>query len=282
VPCLGNEDCQDPVLNSCDRPNQKCVDCVDDTGCVGGANTHCDVKTQKCAQCTQDSHCPSGHCLNQQCVECKVDADCPDADSARCDQTSHMCVGCNSDANCMRLSETPVCDTGSGDCVECNNDSTCGDKSCIQAQRKCSDVTQRSVEVCRECAADSMCRSGMRCVALDFSGTPTGSYCVYVRTSRPSSSCNNARPYTQQVTRSSIDSGATSFCIPPSTTSCPGVLSVSRGASGESCSGSSEDECGLPNLDDAVCKDMRCTYVCNSSDLNCPEGLLCLPVGLCG
>ena len=47
-----------------------------------------------------------------------------------------------------------------GKCVECNNDSTCGDKSCIRAQHVCSDVKQKSVDVCLECAADSMCKDG--------------------------------------------------------------------------------------------------------------------------
>ena len=81
------------------------------------------------------------------------------------------------------------------------------------------------------------------------------------------------------ITRGSIDNGSTSLCIPPATTTCPGVLSVTVGASGDLCSLSAD--CGL-GIEDAVCNNMRCTYACNGLDVNCPEGLQCLSGGFCG
>ena len=279
VPCLENRHCHDPVLNTCDKENRKCVDCIDDSGCVGGANAHCDSGAQKCVQCTDPSHCGSGHCVKQRCVECEADDDCGNPKKARCDLTTNTCTTCSGDRNCTHLDETTVCDADSGSCVECNNDSTCGDKACIRAQHTCSDVTRGSLDVCIKCAADSMCRSGMRCVSLNFAGEPTDSYCVFLKSMRPSSSCNNARPYTQQFSHASIDNVSTTFCIPPATTSCPGVLSVVNGASGDLCSTAAQ--CGL-GRGDAICNDMRCTYACNGQSLNCAEGLSCLPNGVCG
>ncbi|HKU41759.1 MAG TPA: hypothetical protein VJR89_26560 [Polyangiales bacterium] len=276
VPCLLNSHCSDDrVLGTCDVPNRTCVDCLDDTGCSAG--THCDTKVKKCVECLNDGQCASGHCLNQECVECKTDNDCESSDRARCNPSTHTCTGCNADSQCARFGDTPVCDDGTSRCVECNDDSTCGNNSCIRSKHQCSNVPRGSVATCRECEADTMCQTGMRCVPLSFSGSATGSYCVYLRSAR-SGNCANARGYTQTITRTSIDNSSSSFCIPPATTSCPGSVAAQPGVSGSLCT--DVPDCGL-GINDAICNASRCTYSC-SSTTDCHEGLTCLPSHVCG
>ncbi|HKP57809.1 MAG TPA: hypothetical protein VJV78_13850 [Polyangiales bacterium] len=282
VQCMVNDDCVDPVLGSCDKPNHRCVDCVDDTGCKTGTNTRCAMDTFKCVQCVEDSHCASQHCYAQKCVECEADANCDSSDKARCDLNTHACAACTDDSQCERFDDTPVCFEGT--CVECKDDSTCGANSCIRSKHTCSDVPRQSLDVCQPCEADSMCKTSMQCVGLTFGNQSVGSNCVWTRNTRPSRSCNNAQPYARALNARSIDgASAADYCVPPSTTTCKGVLDVSLGASGATCK--VDADCGLPGVSDGHCVDSsRCTYVCGSEgdDVNCPVGLHCLTNGLCG
>lgn len=281
IPCLTHQHCEeeDPILNQCSA-DRTCVDCVNDTGCVGQRNSHCDEEAQVCVECTDDVHCNSGFCLEQECVECKVDSDCTDPAASRCDPTTRTCVGCANNASCGHLDDTPACDTGTRRCVECVDDTTCDGTACIRSRHVCSDVPVFSLDDCEACEADTMCKTNMRCVPLQFDSVTYGNHCVFTRASRPGGSCSNARPYTQSISARSVDgSSATTYCAPVETTSCPAVLDVAIGASGSVCSGT--PDCGL-GRGDGQCIDQRCTYNCVANDNNCPIGVACNAGGLCG
>jgi hypothetical protein len=281
VGCLVDVHCRgDRVLGTCDSDARTCVDCLDDSGC-SAPDPRCDTSAQKCVQCLEGTDCASGHCIGQQCVECEEDMNCLDPTKSHCNASTHECEGCSSNSQCGHLAATKACDIQNSKCVQCTDETTCANKACIRAQHTCSNVGVNSVDVCLPCQADAMCKTNSKCVALTRQGQTYGNYCVFTRQSRSGGTCANARPYTQSFSARTIDSAtSSSYCVPISTTSCPGVLDVAQGASGKACSMNSE--CGL-GMGDAICSDGKCTYGCTiGNDEDCPEGLSCLPNAICG
>jgi hypothetical protein len=279
VGCLANANCSDSVMGSCDTAKQVCVDCVDDSGC-SGTTPRCDTGAQKCVACLDGPDCASGHCVAQTCVECENDVDCSAANASHCDPTTHMCVGCTASSQCGHLSATRACDTTNRRCVECTDDTTCGQKACIRAQHLCSDVNRDSVDVCRECQADSMCMTNMKCIPVSFGGSTYGNYCAYTQTSRSGGRCSNERPYGRTSTVRSLDATSTqTYCVPPTSTTCEGVIDLTNPNGGKSCT--DDSACGR-GIDDANCNgDLRCTYGC-TAEVDCPSPLTCLAGLTCG
>lgn len=276
--CIKDVDCKDRTLNACDTEKHTCVDCIDNDGC-DGTNKFCDTGAQKCVQCLVNDDCPSKHCVDKTCVECETDANCKDPAASHCDTASHKCVGCTSNTQCGHLTQTRACDIAAKRCVQCNDDTTCSGKACIRATHMCSNVTVGSLSVCSECAADSQCMTNMKCVELRYDSQAYGTYCVFTRASRSGGSCSNARPYSQQLQNArSVDGTTTNYCIPFMRTTCPGVLDVALGSSGQTCEENAD--CGL-GTGDALCSDGKCTYSCSAA-VDCPVGLDCPTVGTCG
>jgi hypothetical protein len=278
VACTANFHCTSAPNQTCDVDKQICVDCLDDSGCAG-ATPRCNVDAQKCVACLDGSDCASGHCVDQACVECEDDGDCGDADASHCDPSSHKCVGCTSTAQCEHLSATRACDTTNRRCVECNDDSTCSGKACLRAKHECSDVNVNSVDVCRACQADSMCMTNMKCISMSYNGSSYGTYCAFTQSSRSQGRCASARPYSQGATVRSVDGNNQTYCVPPSSTTCPGVLDLQIPRGGKSCTGAAV--CGR-GVGDGTCNvDMRCTYGC-TDDVDCTSDTTCLSNLTCG
>jgi hypothetical protein len=237
------------------------------------------VDAQKCVECIDGGDCASGHCVGHECVECEEDKNCPDADASHCDLNSHSCVGCTSNTHCGHLSATRACNTTARECVECNDDTTCAGKACIRSQHECSDVNVGALGVCGMCQADSMCGTNMKCVPMTFGSTSYGTYCAFTRSSRSGGNCSGARPYSQSVSVRSVDGSSQTYCAPPTSTTCEGVLDLTSVFGGTNCSGDSQ--CGR-GIDDGNCNgNGRCTYGC-VADTDCPSNTTCLTGLTCG
>lgn len=296
----GVDYCTDEVINTCDPATRTCVDCIDDSGCSkAGPDETCDTDNkacvdcyhgegcldsakpvcdgETCVQCLDDRDCDSGHCYDKHCVECKVDDHCSSRSEARCSSSSHKCEPCGDNSDCEHLDGTTECD--SGQCVECKDDSggACGDYACLRDEKTCSDVRKGSVDVCRRCIADSVCKQGMKCVTLDFGGEAHGDFCVY--TSGSSGNCGDRRPYSHYARATSIDGAGGGYCVPADTTTCEAVLDAT---SERDCSGGGSADCGASGVVDGSCNDnKRCTYSCDLPE-DCLPGEMCLTNKTCG
>jgi hypothetical protein len=277
VECELDDDCKDISRPACDTPTHSCVQCTKQQDC-GGTTTVCDATAHACVQCLQRSDCagstPQCDISAQTCVECLQSSDCGDPLKARCD--AEACKACTSDADCTRLTATPVCDEGRGACVECTADteaSQCGAKACKRATGTCTLVDRGARTACGECEADSECVTGAKCVLAPFGATTLGPYCFFDRTTN--SGCADTvvavRPYSQSLALTSIDGAMASYCLPPSTTTCPGI----KDAILQSPCATDATVCGEPGLEDAVCPGSgsaagHCTYGCQH-DYDCPQ-----------
>lgn len=297
---MGEVYCLEEGIGTCDPGTLTCVDCIDESGCIGnGANETCDVEnkgcvdclhgdgcndpdkpvcddeTNTCFECLSGSDCDTGHCSDERrCVECEANDHCRSEGASRCSSTNE-CAACREDSDCEHLDGKTECDGGR--CVECKDDSggACGDYACLRDSKTCSDVRKRSVDVCRECIADSVCREGMRCVPLGYGDRELGDFCVY--TGNSTSECARRRPYSRYMRSTSIDDVGGGYCFPPVTTTCQGVIDATRHSG---CTGAGE--CGADGVEDGDCnEDRNCTYGC-SSEMDCPDGTTCLMNNNCG
>jgi hypothetical protein len=124
-----------------------------------------------------------------------------------------------------------------------------------------------------------MCKTNMKCAPLSFGGSNYGNYCVFTQASRSGGRCSNARPFSQAATLRSIDGSSQSYCIPPSSTTCDGVLDLTSVFGGVTCM--SDNQCGR-GIGDGNCNaNQRCTYNC-LADTDCPSNTTCLTGLTCG
>jgi hypothetical protein len=133
--------------------------------------------------------------------------------------------------------------------------------------------------VCTACQADSMCMTNMKCIGMSFSGSGYGNYCAFTQSSRSQGRCASARPYTGISTVRSVDGSNQTYCVPPSSTSCPAVIDAVKPPGGKTCTG--DAVCGLGRNDGNCNADQRCTYGC-LDDVDCPTGATCLAGLSCG
>jgi hypothetical protein len=122
-----------------------------------------------------------------------------------------------------------------------------------------------------------MCGTNMKCIPMSFDGKSYGTFCAFTQSSR--GRCSNARPYSQASSVRSVDGSSQSYCVPPASTTCQGVLDLTTPFGGKNCAGT--NECGL-GMGDGICNAARrCTYGC-ADDVDCPAGLTCLTGLNCG
>lgn len=314
------EPCEEGLL--CDESTGHCEECVLDEQCQEYAV--CNVQTSRCSCVMGYQYC-DGECLSLDsvescgsecvpcpdvehgvatCVERSCGADCDDGYyycDEECDGDQGQCVEClesehctNSDApfcvagscapctessHCADNEDYPVCDVDTGRCVECTMDEVdaCGEYSCHPDEHECTDTVRNSVGICRTCLSDSECATHHDCVPMEFGGEPRESaYCLR----RDSAGCEH--PFQVLSIKESV-SGAEMdiYCgVNEDVTTCEAVHDYDTGCS-------SADECGHPDLDDAVCSAIemefapRCSYYCEPAvDEDATDE--CHPLYACG
>lgn len=217
-----------------------------------------------CAACAEDdvASCPEGKTLcdgTGSCVECLVDADCSGPGRGHCD--AGECTHCTEDAQC---GDRGACDEPSGSCVECTLDTEarrCLDPNpsdgiaapaCDPDALTCTGRPRGSVSGCGQCASDSECMTGTRCVITSFGGKERGGYCLEPE---PQAGCGNGAPI--PVDASSLSGVPGSYCAPRVT--CEAVLDF-----GSPCT--ADADCGADGVADGQCLPngniSRCTYAC--------------------
>ncbi len=197
-----------------------------------------------------------------ECVECLSNADCP-SDESVC--SGGNCTGCRIDNDCTEHLGLPVCSNGS--CVQCTETkkNQCNGNSCNPATNECTDTLLSSVRTCQRCVSDDECSNNDQdCVKMNFRTVERNDgYCLY-----RASEFNCSRPYPIRVERQSLSGKpATTYCtVNESEVTCEALLQY-----GEPCD--FPEECGVPNVNDGLCKPFsgvyRCSYTCESNE-DCP------------
>lgn len=282
-PCVLDEQCQEYAV--CDGETSRCTCIADYQYCDGeclsldsveSCGSECvpcpdvDNGAPACIERTCGAECDDGfyYCDEDcdgdegQCVECLENEHCTDPDAPFCDAGS--CAPCTDSAHCSHNPDRPVCHVDSGRCVECTMEEldACGTYSCHPDDQECTQTPRGSVSSCRSCLSDSECTTDHHCVPMEFEGTPRESaYCLKL----DSAGCES--PFEVLVIEESV-SGAEMeiYCgINEELTTCEAVHDYDS-----YCGDPSGEECGHPDLDDALCESIefeitpRCTYRCDS------------------
>lgn len=196
------------------------------------------------------------------------------------------------------VEETPLCHEETGQCVQCLTSDDCGDQVCDPESLRCVDCTPETEEercgtfscsrltqsctttprglrgTCDPCEADSECSTGRRCVLHTFQDEDVGYFCFL---DHEEGGCGDTvpmrRPYRRVVPLSSIDGIDSTYCLPPSGTTCQGL----RDTQSKNCTES--DECGVAGLDDGYCPTSGtgaglCSYLC-AGTVDCLSLLEC-------
>jgi hypothetical protein len=283
VQCLESASCAvtDPVCTG-----NACVGCAKKADCVArSATPACDAPSGDCVECTASDAvkcaassevCKAG---GTECVQCNVNADCKDGTKPICG-TNNLCRGCTVESDCQ--GDGKVCREATGECVACepNKDDpsleNCqASASCEPGKYPCTGRKRRSIGVCGKpidpgdleiarCKTDSECIAGHRCIAADFKGQPYGSYCLQ----QIGSGTCPARFSSRRSATSAL--GVQDFyCFPDTNfTTCEAVWSFGQGCSADT-------TCGAEGVDDALCRDSKCTWECNTQD-DCSGSNNCL------
>jgi hypothetical protein len=266
--CKGSE----PV---CKTSTHQCVQCTkDDASACKGSTPACKTSTHECVQCTakDTSACkgdtPKCDTTTNECVQCLQPNHCTDPLESRC--LSNECIPCNSSGHCTHLTDTPVCDESQGKCVECSaatEVARCGGKSCNRETNTCTDTVLGSVLPCNTCLTDSECTNGTKCIEQLFGTGPSisiGKFCFFAKGAVGCAAEEvGRRPYSKEVTTTSVDGAAGTYCLP--VTTCQAYLDASLQ---KACGGA--QDCGATGLDDGYCNSgSKCTYSCNNNH-DCP------------
>lgn len=228
------------------------------------------------------------HCLEDEarCVECLGSDDCADPSRPLCN-ASHDCVRCKTDDECQQaFPDRGICITklGSEDfgaCIGCESESDCDGRICDPATRLCTEYEPRKKGVCAPCEHDLECKVGQYCVPQVFEDVFVGNYCLETKESRvgPDKSCGlDGAAFGEDKQLTSIGGVRDRFCA-LSVTTCPAYSDHRRVKEGcDSDTQAADAACGVPGLDDGLCREKQneyyCTYRC-LSDADCKVGSTC-------
>jgi hypothetical protein len=289
VQCLGDGDCMDASKPRCDTARNQCVPCLANDDCPDDAPVCTD---DQCGACAGDTPCMGRtdreHCdtttssgTHGQCVQCLSSADCPTPAAPEC--ASRHCGACTGDTACTGRTGTEVCELAStstlaGQCVQCTagKRTACSNdaNACKVSDDTCTSTPYQTLLPCAACVTDDECVSGAKCVKQVFDSTHTfGPYCFYDQAQKLACADGThpeLRPYSNPVATESIDGASSTYCLPPSTTTCAGIIdATAQGASGGKACGTS-DGCGEPSVNDGFCNSgNQCTYGC-TTNADCP------------
>lgn len=272
----GTHDCDGECVSSDDPAHcgDRCEPCPDEEG----AQAVCDGS--ECGlECEAGFDICSGPDCETHCVECEANADCTDPLRPRCE--AGACESCVDADDCAHLADASICDPDTQACVECSLEdmSACENNSCDPGTGECTDTPINSLSFCEACVADIECSHGQRCVPMFFKGQPRpGGYCLYEEGDQ---GCSG--PASIPLERQSVSGAASArYCgINEAVLTCEALHDY-----GLSCE--ADDECGTPDLDDAMCTwfsgditEYRCSHNCDD-DLDCNVGAYCAsPADIC-
>jgi hypothetical protein len=327
VECLENDQCDDPNAARCS--GSVCSACADDADCshFEPAAQSALCTGGRCVECRSSVDCPDpnrpvcnggrcGGCNDEDdcarfeaapacgeagaCVQCTENRHCTEPGAPRCQGTA--CAPCAEQSDCSHLPGTNVCDTTRDPrrCVECtrDNETACRSQSgaalvCDSLERRCTDFTPGSADLCGACVSDAHCRQAplsRLCVEQVFEGVSVGHFCLpkadVAATFDP---CNNRVFNVLEEDDLSIDDVQADLCHIANTT-CPGLIDFQEaeftGADCGSAGGGDAALCGADGLDDGVCASVgqvnqtfHCRIACVDGD-DCPLGTFCR-VGVC-
>ncbi len=182
-------------------------------------------------------------------------------DAAACSSSSERCA-CSDGEYCAASECRRACALGSscgafGACVGLGADAAMGQGACSAAQR----------DHCEACAADSECRDGHTCAAVDAAWGVVGTYCLPFP--RLDGTC--PRPYAERVTGVSASGASVTYCRSGATT-CEAVRGLFGHGDGR-CTGMAvvDEACGAPGVMDGRCvydvrrRTSQCTHSCRDS-----------------
>ena len=204
---------QNPTsTNICDLPNNRCVECLNDTDCADentaktcdttpGANG---LPLNRCVQCVGDAQCttqavnktcdrrPSGMTMIPagNCVACIDSTQCPTGGTC----TNGQCfVPCGTVMNGCTTNPTGnnICDATNNRCVDCLNDTDCS----VETENKFCDTSLNTAglprNACEQCVVDSNCPAGNVCIDNECEPScTTDAQCARDSGNNPTPFCN--------------------------------------------------------------------------------------------
>lgn len=271
------------------------------SGACSGMTSHCLVSggVETCVGCLSASDCSGTTAIcdpsSNTCVQCMAQADCTSASAPFCDP-SHSCQPCTLSTQCTRFTATPACDLGRGACVQCASNADCtASQGCQLTAHACIPFTPNTVGPCGGCVRDTECHAQQLCVAMTFTdprmpatgAQPSGSYCLWRQDATgggtPAGSClAHGRPYARAAAVTSIDGTAATVCTFQESTCA--ALAAFRSTDCMTLDAAGDARCGVPGLNDGVCRASGTTNVCSmlcGGNVDCPAGLNCDGTGVC-
>jgi hypothetical protein len=212
-----------------------------------------------------------------ECVECATNSDCTSTAASAC--VDNVCEECIDNAGCAHLEDTTVCDVwpGSGGCVECTSkyEEACvvgGEQYvCDSLNKTCAAALPENLAgtrtFCDPCMSDAHCQSNAYCVQTLFMDAEyVGWFCQGLA---PGGWCTTERPYSLVRQNTSMSDVTVTLCT-LAVSSCPALNQLTNDPT--PCV--TDDECGDPRFDDALCVTGFCSPRCNTN-ADCPGTSMC-------
>jgi hypothetical protein len=224
ITCTSDINCKAANL-ICDKTLQKCVQCLDASGCSNGLSCIGGVcaagPCQSNAACADSADGKVCDAVRGKCVACLTAADCPNPATSDCVAQACVAVQSCGDSRDCTTDNAPICNKTTSRCVQCVDgpdciaagwtNSVCASNHCqvsCTAKADCSDGkvcnTSANPAYCVECVTSSDCGQGKVCSG----GTCAVSNCAGV-TAKP---CSTIPQFTgTQV----VDAKSDDFCAIP-------------------------------------------------------------------
>ena len=268
-PCVTDADCATiPDANAC-LPGIACVECSNDDDCTdnpGGGFCK-----------TSDASASSGDAPLNTCVDCTSNDGCVDPAGALCQNDT--CVPCQANADCSHLStvsgsaQPPLAICDAGRCVQCTGlqKEACGAGVCDGVTKQCTMFPAGSAALCEPCVSDEQCSlDGSIVCARDLFGMIDLGFRCFPATGvdQGNPQCRQT-PFSEATDINTVDGQTRSVCLLGRTT-CTGL----QDAVSSACT--TDDDCGVGDLDDGRCLNGVCSIPC-STEQDCFDPT----VGIC-
>ena len=161
---------------------------------------------------------------------------------------------------------------------KCNDNDDCsGGEECDAWSHDC--VPPGDANRCEACVVDGDCDAGYACAEVSFEGTRVGTYCARDCGGQDDLFCGSDGGRTVGLFCQSVRTraGVVGDYCGPTTTTCEAYLLHNQACDGDGeCSADGDGP-----MDDAACRNDRCTFPCDGVNGNCPFGYDCGAFDLC-